>query len=165
MAIDFSKFISAMCFVSCYSIESLTFLNLKFCRCSNSVVIEEILDDEKPADGNVIAKRGKKKTQFSTSYNNGESGRQLILKSAIGASILESEDEDGFPISSPQKNKADAASIKGKAGQNKDTRTDDESKKGAKGDRACVEILKRKVDAILQVGEQKRSASKSLWSH
>ncbi|KAG5558434.1 hypothetical protein RHGRI_008389 [Rhododendron griersonianum] len=132
---------------------------------NSGVVIEEILDDEKPADGNGIAKRGKKKTQFNTSYNNGDSERQLILKSATGASILESEDEDGFPISSPQKNKADAASIKGKAGQNKDTRTDDESKKGAKGDRACVEILKRKVDAILQVGEQKsREANEQLGS-
>ncbi|XP_058205232.1 peptidyl-prolyl cis-trans isomerase FKBP53 isoform X3 [Rhododendron vialii] len=132
---------------------------------NSGVVIEEILDDEKPADGNGIAKRGKKKAQFSTSYDNGDSERQLILKSDTGASILESEDEDGFPISSPQKNKADAGSIKGKAGQNKDTRTDDESKKGTKGDRACVEILKRKVDAILQVGEQKsREANEQLGS-
>lgn len=122
------------------------------------MVIEEILDDEKPADGNGIAKRGKKKTQFSTSYDNGNSERQLILKSDTVASILESEDEDGFPISSPQKNKADAPSANGKAGQNKDTRIDDGSKKEAKGDRARVESLKRKVDAILDVGEQKRSA-------
>lgn len=124
-----------------------------------SVVIEEILDDEKPTGENGIAKQGKKKIQSNASDNNGNSERQLILKSDTGASILESEDEDGFPISLPQKNKADAQSTKGKSRKNKDMRTDDDFKKVAKDAREHVESLKRKVDAILQVGEQTRSVT------
>ncbi|KAL7001641.1 peptidylprolyl isomerase [Sarracenia purpurea var. burkii] len=122
---------------------------------NSGVVIEEILDDGKPATENGIFKQVKKKNQLSASDDNAK--RQLIVKSDTGGSILESEDEDGFPISSPDKNKTDAVSVKGKAEEIKDKRTDDESKKKkAKDGPGRIGSLKRKVDAILQDGKHSR---------
>ncbi|PSR93366.1 Peptidyl-prolyl cis-trans isomerase [Actinidia chinensis var. chinensis] len=123
---------------------------------NSGVVIEEILDDEKPANENGISKRvKKKKNRLSTSDDNGNSEQQLV-KNDTGGPILESEDEDGFPISSRPKNKADALSINEKVEEIKDKGTNDESKKKkAKGDHPGRDgSLKRKVGDIIQDGEQ-----------
>lgn len=122
---------------------------------NSGVVIEEIFDDEKPANEKGKSKQGKKKNPLTTSDNNGNSVQQLIVKSDTGGRILESEDEDGFPISSHHKNNADASSVEGKAEETKDNITDKKAKKKkAKDDSDCVRRLKRKVDAIIQDGEQ-----------
>lgn len=57
------------------------------------------MDDEKPMNGNDQPKRLKKKDQSSNSE------QQIVVKSGAGVSVLESEDEDGFPISSSCKSK------------------------------------------------------------
>ncbi|OVA07685.1 Peptidyl-prolyl cis-trans isomerase [Macleaya cordata] len=73
-------------------------------RRKSAVVIEEILDDEKPANGNGSRKRLKKKYQMSDSDDDDQ--KQIVVKDDTGSKVLESEDEDGFPISSITKNKA-----------------------------------------------------------
>ncbi|XP_044468336.1 peptidyl-prolyl cis-trans isomerase FKBP53 isoform X2 [Mangifera indica] len=66
---------------------------------NSGVVIEEIVDDEKPTNGNDRSKRLKKKDQSSNSE------QQIVVKNSTGISVLESEDEDGFPINSSGKSK------------------------------------------------------------
>ncbi|ESQ54769.1 hypothetical protein EUTSA_v10025104mg [Eutrema salsugineum] len=61
---------------------------------NSGVVIEEIEDEEKPAKDNK-AKRPKKKSQASKDEN---ANKQIIVKESANAPVLESEDEDGFPI-------------------------------------------------------------------
>lgn len=79
------------------------------------VTIEEIVDDEKPEN-----------------RPGDHSQKQLAVRSS-GVPIFESEDEDGFPVSTPSKSKAMS-----KDGMKEKTKDDD-----SQG--AC---LKRKIDAI-----------------
>lgn len=59
------------------------------------VVIEEIDDEEKPAEENKT-KRPKKKSQATADEN---AKKQIITKETADVPVLESEDEDGLPIS------------------------------------------------------------------
>ncbi|KAJ0981180.1 hypothetical protein J5N97_009435 [Dioscorea zingiberensis] len=68
-------------------------------RRKSNVVIKEIEEEEKPANGNAGRRRLKKKCEISDS-DEGDVGSQcqLVVKSS-SPKVLESEDEDGFPIS------------------------------------------------------------------
>lgn len=70
------------------------------------VRIEEIIDDETPANGNGTSQRPKKKKnkQGGTGEDDNSQG-QIVVKSSTDIPIIESEDEDGFPISSQDKRK------------------------------------------------------------
>ncbi|XAR71792.1 Peptidylprolyl isomerase [Bertholletia excelsa] len=129
---------------------------------NSGVVIEEIFDDEKPANENATSKQGKK-NQSSNSDGNINTERQIIVKGNTDGMVLESEDEDGFPVSLPDKSKADAPSIERKEEENKDKITDVKAKKKkAKDDKGGGKSLKRKVDAIVENDEQKREIGQEL---
>lgn len=73
------------------------------------VIIEEIVDDDKPAHGNGIRRRLKKKSQLVESDSGDDDTKlQLVVKSNNNTEVFESEDDDGFPISFSVKKK-DAA--------------------------------------------------------
>uniref|UniRef100_A0A5B7BEQ9 peptidylprolyl isomerase n=1 Tax=Davidia involucrata TaxID=16924 RepID=A0A5B7BEQ9_DAVIN len=127
---------------------------------NSGVVIEELVD-EKPANANEngISKRPKKKNRLRATDDNDNSQQQIVVKSGAHVPVLESEDEDGFPISSPRKSKDDVLNTKGKAEEIKDKRIDEETKrKKAKDDPGHAKKLKRKVGAIVQDGEQERES-------
>lgn len=70
-----------------------------------SVVIEEIIEDDKPSKGNANGRRLKKHDlDDSDDAADGSQGKHLVKRNS--SVILESEDEDGFPIcfSSKRKN-------------------------------------------------------------
>lgn len=101
------------------------------------VTIEEIIDDEKPENSPGAAKSHKKKRQRSDNGGSDHSQKQLVVKSSI-IPILESEDEDGFPVSTPSKNKNSEDKLD-------KTLTGDGKTKDDDSGGAC---LKRKIDAI-----------------
>lgn len=105
------------------------------------VVIEEIVEDGKPSNGNGTHRRLRKKHQVSdTEDGDDDSQRQRVVKPAAPAAV-ESEDEDGFPLS--------FSASKMNTGRNVGTvkelseKTDDEDRK-------------RKIDAISQDSESER---------
>ncbi|KAF8084117.1 hypothetical protein N665_0733s0006 [Sinapis alba] len=61
---------------------------------NSGVVIEEIEDEEKPVKDDKT-KRSKKKSQASKDNN---ANKKIVVKGSDHAPVLESEDEDGFPI-------------------------------------------------------------------
>ncbi|KAL9669864.1 hypothetical protein QQ045_007414 [Rhodiola kirilowii] len=71
----------------------------------SGVVIEEIVDDEKPATENKRSKHSKKKGQLSGNGDSDASQKQIVVKHTSGVPMSESEDEDGFPVSVPTKSK------------------------------------------------------------
>ncbi|XP_077231937.1 peptidyl-prolyl cis-trans isomerase FKBP53-like [Tasmannia lanceolata] len=121
----------------------------------NEAEIAEIVDDQKSANGNGTHRRLKKKFQISDSDGDGGSEKQIIKTS--NTPVLESEDEDDFPISSIFK-KHDIK--KSKAKEKLDKKTDEECMtKKAKDESHRVTCLKRKVDAIDQDGDSTRSVN------
>ncbi|KAK6135270.1 hypothetical protein DH2020_030991 [Rehmannia glutinosa] len=119
--------------------------------------IEEIVDDEKPTNENGMSKRmKKKKTESSMSDDNENSNRQIVVKAGTGASIFESEDEDGFPISARQ-NKSNISKAEAKLEETNDERTGEKKQKKSEKDDAVHENkLKRKIDAVDQDGKPAR---------
>lgn len=96
------------------------------------------MEDKKPADENDMSKRPKKKkNQPSEGHEN--SDKQIVVKSNNSGPVLESEDEDGFPISTSPKSNPDAVTNKPKSQENEDHKTDEKVQKG-----------KRKMDAVGQ---------------
>ncbi|KAJ8626531.1 hypothetical protein MRB53_019838 [Persea americana] len=94
-------------------------------RPNSGVTIEEIVDDEKPENG-----------------PGGHSQKILAVRSS-GVPILESEDEDGFPVATPSKSM---------------TMAKDSMKEKTKDDDSQGACLKRKIDAIKD-GECDRGAN------
>lgn len=75
---------------------------------NSGVVIEEISDDNKHENESSKPKQQKKKNQLSESRDDDDKSlKQIVVKSDNGVPVLESEDEDGFPISSQHKSKTD----------------------------------------------------------
>ncbi|KAL3373557.1 hypothetical protein AABB24_005505 [Solanum stoloniferum] len=98
---------------------------------NSGVRIEEILEDEKPTDENGTSKKPKKKKNQSNGIDYSE--RQIVVKGNTGSPQMESEDEDGFPISAPSENKTKSVRSK-KTDGTKDQDTGEEAgeKKGLK---------------------------------
>ena len=99
-------------------------------------MIEEIEDEEKPAE-DTKTKRSKKKSQAAKDES---ANKQIVVKESAHASDLESEDEDGFPIPKAIKSGEKMSSDVDQQGSNK----------------------KRKAKASEQDGVQERYPS--LWS-
>ncbi|XP_072980880.1 peptidyl-prolyl cis-trans isomerase FKBP53 [Typha angustifolia] len=113
-------------------------------RRKSGVVIEEIVEDDKPANGDASRRRLKKKHQVSDS-DDGDDGsqRQLVAKPAV-SELLESEDEDGFPLSFTLTKK----------------NTGDNAKRDViPNDKTSNEDRKRKIDSIIQNPEYARDTS------
>lgn len=119
----------------------------------SGVVIEEIVDDDKPADGNDQPKHLKKKDQSS------ESERQIVVKNATGVPELESEDEDGFPISTSHKSNAAFREAQVVADEeNVEKTSEDSEKKKASNDQDTRK--KRKVKSTGQDEQEERKKKK-----
>ncbi|KAG8381466.1 hypothetical protein BUALT_Bualt06G0124800 [Buddleja alternifolia] len=130
-------------------------LNFKWNIAKCPLRIEEIVDDEKPTNENGGSKRAKKKkNQSSTSEDKENSNGQIVVKAGSGVPILESEDEDGFPISA--RDKPDKSNTGAKLEETNDERIGEETQKKNKKDVAREKKLKRKIDAVGQDGEPAR---------
>lgn len=109
---------------------------------NSGVRIEEIVDEDKPTDEN--AKRAKKKKTQSNDIEN--SNCQIVPKAGTGVPIIESEDEDGFPVSA-NGNKSDISKLKAALQETGNKKTSEKTKKNSgKTDAAPGKNLKRKSD-------------------
>ena len=124
------------------------------------VVIEEITEDDQPEKENGKSKRlkkKKKKNQSSDQEDQNNSQGQIVLKRDAGISVLESEDEDGFPISSSSKRKVTVQEPLAEINERKDKETTQETKKKiAREDNDDTSGKKRKVKSIDQDGQPER---------
>jgi len=68
-------------------------------RRKSGVVIEEIIEDDKPSNGNANRRRLKKKNQLSDSDDGSDDSQGQLVVKRNRSVVIESEDEDGFPIS------------------------------------------------------------------
>lgn len=120
------------------------------------VVIEEIVDDEKPTNGNGQFKQPKQKIQpsESDSEDNTYSQQQIVVRGDTSVPILESEDEDGFPISTRQKSKSNIRKNEAEAEQTENRTEKTMKKKEPNSD--TTTNLKRKVDNIEADGHPER---------
>lgn len=82
------------------------------------VIIEEIVDDDKPTDG-----KGQSKPLPEINQSNGSENNTK----GAGVPVLESEDEDGFPISTKNKTKSDTDAQKDKGTSNKSRKVKDDA--------------------------------------
>ncbi|XP_059452794.1 peptidyl-prolyl cis-trans isomerase FKBP53 [Corylus avellana] len=127
---------------------------------NSGVVIEEIVDDDKPTNGNGQLHR-KKKNKSSDSKDHRES-QQLVAKNR-GVPVLESEDEDGFPVSTTDKSNSNIQEPEGEAEQTED-KTNEKAKKKKKKkakDDDDATGLKRKVESVDQDDHQERQKRKN----
>ncbi|XP_048137133.1 peptidyl-prolyl cis-trans isomerase FKBP53 isoform X2 [Rhodamnia argentea] len=65
---------------------------------NSGVVIEEITEDDKPANGNPLSKK-QKKNRRSDLEDNSQTQHQIVVRNTSNIAPVESEDEDGFPLS------------------------------------------------------------------
>ncbi|KAI4351891.1 hypothetical protein L6164_006195 [Bauhinia variegata] len=132
---------------------------------NSGVRIEEIVDDEDPALGDDQSKQLKKKNQEKAGKN---SQNQIVVRGDAGGPVLESEDEDGFPISVSGKSKSDSLKAEAEVeGKHTHKRTEKTKKKKAKdGDHAASS--KRKVEGVEQdelLEGKKKKKKKKLAEH
>ncbi|KAK3040103.1 hypothetical protein RJ639_027829, partial [Escallonia herrerae] len=122
---------------------------------NSGVRIEEIHDDEKSVNGNSMSKRPKKKDTALSVSDDGENSWKQIMVSGSSVPIIESEDEDGFPLSPAGKTHVEVLNTKEKAGEVKEKRSG--KKKKVDDNPGRSKIGKRKIDAIIQDGDQARN--------
>lgn len=122
-------------------------------RPNSGVRIEEIVDEETPRDGTGTNEHLKKKHRPSDSDVGDVSQQQIVVKNTV-TPVLESEDEDGFPVSTTSKSKH----ILKDAGANRlDKKMNaDEMKDKVEDNRSHSACLKRKIDVINQDGKMDR---------
>lgn len=108
--------------------------------------IEEINDDEEPVKENDASQPKKKKSKSLGSDDNDISQKQIAVKSGNESPVMESEDEDGFPVSG--KKEASVQNTKEKKVEEKAT-----GKKGKDYD-ASVKSAKRKIHSIAEDEDQ-----------
>ncbi|KAL6007971.1 hypothetical protein ACLOJK_033476 [Asimina triloba] len=132
---------------------------------TSGVRIEEIMDDEKAENGNSTKKYTKKVNQLSEpdeedDDDDDDGSQHQIVVRGTGGQVVESEDEDGFPLLLTSKSKATSMNVN--ASKNSDaketlaSKKEKEKKKKKKKQEDTndqVTGLKRKVDAIDEDGE------------
>ncbi|XP_071711186.1 peptidyl-prolyl cis-trans isomerase FKBP53-like [Rutidosis leptorrhynchoides] len=134
---------------------------------NSGVRIEEIVED-KP-DEKAVSQQSKKKNK-QVSDNDEGSQKQIVLKSSDSVPVLESEDEDGFPISSADKDKdnvqsdkqgSEKSTEKGEKGQTKRKIGVDDSEKSTKRKKDdSIASQPEKVEAATPEMEVKKSKKK-----
>lgn len=112
------------------------------------VRIEEIIDDDKPVKENDVSRPKNKKSKSRGSVDKDNSQKEIAVKSDNEIPVMESEDEDGFPISG--KKEASVQNTEEKKVEEKAT-----EKKGKDND-ASLKSIKRKIHAIAEDGDQLR---------
>ncbi|XWS61037.1 hypothetical protein CRYUN_Cryun07bG0091400 [Craigia yunnanensis] len=123
---------------------------------NSGVVIEEIVDDEEPTNGNAESKRFKKKNKLTVSEDKNNSQHQLVVKKAAGVTVLESEDEDGFPVSASRKSEEAIQQPQPETEKRREKLTTEEGKKTTKDG----SDKKRKVKSTDEDGQQERKKKK-----
>ncbi|KAL8160280.1 hypothetical protein V2J09_001817 [Rumex salicifolius] len=114
---------------------------------NSGVVIEEIVDDEKPATENGNKKHPVKKNQRSK--------HQLALQGSADAAVLDSEDEDGFPISSSRE-KGPKTAVEDRDQKAEEGKKKNKKKSETKDDGHQAKSLKRKINETT-AGEEPQS--------
>lgn len=126
---------------------------------NSGVVIEEITEDDKPTNGNPLSKK-QKKNRPSDSKEDSQSQRQIVVRNTSSIAPVESEDEDGFPLSIS--NGANADFLKTGAVTKPKKETTGESEK--KVDDVQVDNQKREAECVEQDsqpdGKRKRKKQK-----
>lgn len=112
------------------------------------------MDDEKPTNGNGQSKRQKKKNQANSSEDKKNSQNQIVVRGETGIPVLESEDEDGFPISTDHESKSNFKNPEAEAKSTDDKKEKTKKKKAQDGDDG--NNLKRKVESIDQEGRPEK---------
>ncbi|KAJ8771450.1 hypothetical protein K2173_026627 [Erythroxylum novogranatense] len=135
--------------------------DLEMFQCSpvpnSRVVIEEITDDDKLASANGPSKFSKQKNFLENQDN---SQRQIVVKRPNDTSVLESEDEYGFPISMSQKSETMIQESLAEQGELRGTKPAKESKKKMSNDIEDATARKRKVENADQDVETERKKKK-----
>ncbi|KAL1558887.1 peptidylprolyl isomerase [Salvia divinorum] len=108
---------------------------------NSRVKIEEIVDEEKPTDENGMSKRAKKKK----TVGNENSKSQIVPKAGTSVPVLESEDDDGFPVHACDKKSE--ANLDKTVNESIPKKSQEKSKKA---DAASERNLKRKSGALDQ---------------
>ncbi|KAK8686641.1 hypothetical protein V6N13_125664 [Hibiscus sabdariffa] len=119
---------------------------------NSGVVIEEIMDDEKPTSGNDESKRSKRKNKLTGSEEQKNSQPQLVVKRGAGVTDLETEDEDGFPVSASHKSEETQPETE----KQRENLTTEEDKKTIKD----VGEKKRKAKSIDEESQQEGKKKK-----
>lgn len=112
--------------------------------------------EENPKSGIDPAKR-LKKGQLNESNKNKSSQHQIFAKSDNGVQVLESEDEDGFPIAAAHESKPNDQKPASKAEGKADKKNVKEGKKKKTKDSSDLATgLKRKLNSIVQEDQPER---------
>ncbi|XP_058104653.1 peptidyl-prolyl cis-trans isomerase FKBP53 isoform X2 [Magnolia sinica] len=135
-------------------------------RPNSGVKIEEIVDDEKPANGKSSRKHLTEKNHLSESDDGDDDSQLRTVAKGTGAPVLESEDEDGFPLSLTSKSKSAVKNVDAKENSEKKTaeagrkkeKKEKKKKKKQEDNSDQVTGLKRKIDAVDQDGEPESGA-------
>lgn len=106
------------------------------------------MDDEKATNGNGQQKQ-KKKNRSSDSEDHRESQQQIVVKSH-SSPVLESEDEDGFPVSTEHKSNSSIQKPEAEAEQIEKKASEKTKKKKKINDGDQATGLKRKVESVDQ---------------
>ncbi|KAE8678314.1 FK506-binding protein 4 [Hibiscus syriacus] len=123
---------------------------------NSGVVIEEIMDDEKPLSGNEESKQSKKKNKLTSSEEQKNSRCQLIVKRGAVVTDLETEDEDGFPVSASHKSEDAIQQPQPETEKQRGTLTTEEDKRKGKD----LSEKKRKVKSIDEDSQQEGKKKK-----
>lgn len=115
------------------------------------VVIEEIVDDDKPTKGDGQPKRSKKKNNKSSEHEGqNNSQRQIVTSGATDTSVFESEDEDGFPVAGSRKSGDVVQETQAEASDVQKEKSATEIKKKATDGNDDATVKKRKVKSTEQ---------------
>ncbi|KAJ1391258.1 Nucleoplasmin core domain superfamily [Sesbania bispinosa] len=114
---------------------------------NSGVIIEEIPDDDEPENGDDPTKQLKKREQLAHLKEKDSKSSQLpvVVRGEPGI-VLESEDEDGFPISTAEKGKSESQKAES------ETKREQAHKKAEKANKKAKDVdhsatLKRKVES------------------
>ncbi|KAJ8752979.1 hypothetical protein K2173_008714 [Erythroxylum novogranatense] len=119
----------------------------------SGVVIEEIMDDDKPANENGKPKQHEKRNKSSVHEDQDDTRRQIVVN-------MESEDEDGFPICTGQKSETMIQESVLEQGEHKVKGPAKESKKKTSNDSDEAAGKKRKVENDDQDHQKERKKKK-----
>ncbi|KAG8638484.1 hypothetical protein MANES_14G033300v8 [Manihot esculenta] len=128
---------------------------------NSGVVIEEIVDDDKPTKGDGQPKRSKKKNNKSSEHEDqNNSQRQIVTSGATDTSVFESEDEDGFPIAGSRKSGDVVQETQAEASDVQKEKSATEIKKKATDGNDDATVKKRKVKSTEQDDQPIRKKKK-----
>lgn len=127
---------------------------------NSRVVIEEILEDEKTTNEKSQPKKldNKDKLQKSKDDNISPSEQKIVLKNGSSVQVLESEDEDGFPIQMAETETEELEDKRTEEAKRKNKNK--KNKTPTKNDNGSLRVPKRKTDNLPDGSESERKMKK-----